>query len=623
MSIEILDQQTIDKIAAGEVVERPASVAKELVENAIDAGATAITVEIKDGGITMMRITDNGCGIKRDEVSRAFLRHSTSKLRDVSELDGIRSLGFRGEALSSIAAVSRVEMITKCADDVTGTSYIIEGGKEIEIHEIGAPDGTTFFIRHIFYNTPARKKFLKSPLTEGNYVTDVIEKLAISHPDISFRLLNNGRESFSTPGNGSLRDAIFKIYGSEITKELIEVDEITEHYRLSGFVGRPLINRGNRSYELFFVDGRYVKSDVLTSALEEGYTGYLMQHRYPFACLNFDFELHEVDVNVHPTKQEVRFSNRAEVYAALVSAISDSLKGKEDINTVKIVDDEPSVAPLETMSLGAEPYEKKRLSDASEKMAERINESLTEDAEFETGVLKETTEAGRAVDISLDNSDATKTAAKQVAPVSYKYEQQVFLSPESVKSHRIIGQVFDTYWLVEFDDCLYLIDQHAAHEKVLFERTMSRIKDMKLNGQLIDPPVLISLSSNDRNRLFENKEIFNRLGYDFSDFGDGDVALSAIPEDVFGIDPKGLFTDMVADLSKLSENRDPEVLLERIASMSCKAAVKGHDHLSRLEAEQLITDLLSLNDPYHCPHGRPTIIRMTHYELDKKFKRIV
>ncbi|MCR5098917.1 MAG: DNA mismatch repair endonuclease MutL [Lachnospiraceae bacterium] len=610
MRIEILDQQTIDKIAAGEVVERPASVAKELVENSIDSGATAITVEVRDGGITLLRVTDNGSGIPHDEVQRAFLRHSTSKLRDVTELNGIRSLGFRGEALSSIAAVARVEMITKTRDEVTGTSYIIEGGVEKEIHEVGAPDGTTFFVRQIFYNTPARKKFLKSPLTEGNYVTDVMEKLAISHPDIAFRLLNNGREVFSTPGNGVLRDTIYQIYGREITSELIEVDEATPHFHLRGFVGRPLINRGNRSYEIFFVDGRYVKSDVLTSALEEGYTGYLMQHRYPFACLSFDFELNEVDVNVHPTKQEVRFSNRAEVYSSLVSAISDSLRVKEDINTVTIGEKKPEPVITMPASSGAEPFEKKRLSDVNERMAERINEGLTSDEEAFSNPEPSTEPEKPAVP---DASEEKK----------YTFEQQIFLTPESIKSHRIIGQVFDTYWLVEFDDCLYMIDQHAAHEKVLYERTMERIRDMKVSGQQINPPVLISLSDTDKSLLFENRENFHRLGFEFDDFGDGDISLTAIPTDLFGIEPKGLFLDMVGDLSDIAEKKDPDAILERIASMSCKAAVKGHDHLSMSEIETLIDDLLSLDDPYHCPHGRPTIVRMTHYELDKKFKRIV
>ena len=623
------------------MVERPASVAKELVENSIDAGATAITVEIKDGGITLLRITDNGKGIPKDEVQKAFLRHSTSKLRDVKELDGIRSLGFRGEALSSIAAVSRVEMITKTPDSVVGTSYIIEGGKEIEIHEIGAPDGTTFFVRQIFYNTPARKKFLKSPLTEGNYVTDLVEKLALSHPGISFRLLNNGREVFSTPGKGSLKDTIYQIYGREISSELILIDERTEHFSLKGYIGRPLINRGNRTYELFFVDGRYVKSDILTSALEEGYAGKLMDHRYPFACLSFDFELHEVDVNVHPTKQEVRFSNRAEVYNGVVEIVSEALKEKEDISTVKLSEEEKeALKPMPAVE-GAEPFEKKRLSDVSEKMKAAIEAGLSEDEpvygrqydRITYGGVSDEPKYGQSEDApderSVDLGEFTHSTnddrgGGEIEPEKkYTYEQQVFLTPENVKKHRIIGQVFDTFWLVEFDDCLYMIDQHAAHEKVLYERTMERIADMKVSGQRIDPPILISLSETEKTLVFENRDEFNRLGYDFDDFGDHDIALTQIPEDLFGIEPKRLFTDMVADLSSVSNSRDHRVILERIASMSCKAAVKGHDHLSMAEIETLISDLLSLEDPYHCPHGRPTIIRMTHYELDKKFKRIV
>ena len=603
--IQLLDQQTVDKIAAGEVVERPASVVKELVENAIDAKASAITVEIKDGGITMIRVTDNGRGIPHEQIPIAFLRHSTSKIRNVADLDGIRSLGFRGEALSSIAAVSRTELITKTKEELTGSNYRIEGGKEIELREIGAPEGTTFFVRQLFYNVPARKKFLKSPMTEGNYVIELVEKLSISHPHIAFRLLVNGAEKLITSGNGNLKDVIYQIYGRDITSELLEIRQETPHFFVHGFIGTPEVNRGNRSYESMFVDGRYVKSNTLLRALEYAYESFMMQHRYPFAVLNLDFEGHEVDVNVHPTKQEVRFFNNDEIQRDLSEIIRDRLLHREDIQTVTapqpqgVEEEKPPVMEEKfvTPLVVAEPFEEKHL----DSMKESIRLRMEEDLEEVTPIAPE----------------------PQIVKPAPKYEQQRFFSEESIKTHRIIGQVFDTYWMVEFDNCLYIIDQHAAHEKVLFERTMKRLKDMEMTSQQISPPMVVSLSESDRALLFENADAFQKVGYEFSSFGGSEVMISAIPDNLFGIDAKDLFLNTLAGISEIGRQKDPDLILEKVASMSCKAAVKGHDHLSMPEIETLIRDLLSLDNPYHCPHGRPTIIRMTQYELDKKFKRIV
>ena len=600
--IELLNQATIDKIAAGEVVERPSSVVKELVENAIDAGSSAITVEMKDGGISFLRITDNGQGIAHDEIKKAFLRHSTSKIRNVEDLDGIRSLGFRGEALSSISAVSRVELLTKTKDELTGSCYRIEGGEEKEFQEIGTPDGTTFFIRQLFYNTPARKKFLKSPMTEGNYISEVVEKLAISHPDIAFRLIANGAEKFATAGNGNLKDVIFQIYGREITKELIEIDEETSLFHIHGYIGTPLINRGNRGYESFFVNGRYIKSQTLMRATEAGYEGFLMQHQYPFVVLNLDFSSHEVDVNVHPTKQEVRFQNNDKIAEDLKSLISYKLKYREDISTVPLTEEKEEVAPQPSYK-GAEPFEEKRLTDFKAQIEENISQAVEpEPVYYEKPSYTE---------------NIVVNAPKKT------YVQQTFLSEESLKEHRIIGQVFDTFWMVEFDDCLYIIDQHAAHEKVLFERTMERLKTQTMTSQQLLMPIIVSLSDTDLSMLFEHQDSFERLGYEFSSFGGNEVSLTAIPDNLFGIDAKELFLNIIASLSDLGRSSTSDLVLEKVASMSCKAAVKGHDHLSRPEIETLINDLLSLENPYHCPHGRPTIIRMTHYEIDKKFKRIL
>ena len=609
--IELLTKDTIDKIAAGEVVERPASVVKELVENAIDANSTAITVEIKDGGISYIRISDNGDGILRDDVRNAFLRHSTSKIKTASDLENIHSLGFRGEALSSISAVSKVELLTKTKEDITGVSYRIEGGEEKDFTEMATPDGTTFIIRQLFYNTPARKKFLKSPMTEGNYICEVVEKLAISNPGISFRFLMNSQEKFATSGNGNLLDVIYQLYGRDITKELLEVNEETPHFKVYGFVGKPLVHRGNRNYETFFVNKRYVKSQVLMRALEAGYEGYLMQHQYPFAVLNFDFSAKDVDVNVHPTKQEVRFQENDQISEELLHLISNRLKYREDISDVSL---EEEKKPEEKQSmipkvLGAEPFEKNRLSDFKSKIEASIQEEIYD-------AYKDIAVEPKEKEVRSDSDEAPKKPEKPV------FVQQSFLTEESLKQHRIIGQVFDTFWLVEFDDALYVIDQHAAHEKVLFEKTMAKLKDKAMTSQQISPPMIVSLSDMDYALLFENEEAFQKVGYEFEAFGGNEVALTGIPANIFGIDEKELFLNTIASLSEVKRGVN-DLILEKIASMSCKAAVKGHDHLSMEEAEALISDLLSLENPYHCPHGRPTIVRMTHYELDKKFKRIV
>ena len=620
--IELLTKETIDKIAAGEVVERPASVVKELVENAIDANATAITVEIKDGGISYIRISDNGDGIVRDDVRNAFLRHSTSKIKDASDLENIRSLGFRGEALSSISAVAKVELLTKTKEDITGVSYRIEGGEEKEFTEMATPDGTTFIIRQLFYNTPARKKFLKSPMTEGNYICEVVEKLAISNPAISFRFLMNSQEKFATSGNGNLLDVIYQLYGRDITKELLEVNEETSHFKVYGFIGKPLVHRGNRNYETFFVNKRYVKSQVLMRALEAGYEGYLMQHQYPFAVLNFDFSTKDVDVNVHPTKQEVRFQENEQISEELLHLISNRLKYREDISDVKLEEEKPEEkTDVIPKVLGAEPFEKNRLSDFKSKIDASIQEEIYDAYKAIAIEAEPKPKPEKAATIDTNAEPETEPMKEQL-PKKPTFVQQSFLTEESIKHHRIIGQVFDTFWLVEFDDALYVIDQHAAHEKVLFEKTMAKLKDKAMTSQQISPPMIVSLSDVDYALLFENEEAFSKVGYEFEAFGGNEVALTGIPANIFGIDEKELFLNTIASLSEVKRGVN-DLILEKIASMSCKAAVKGHDHLSMEEAETLISDLLSLENPYHCPHGRPTIVRMTHYELDKKFKRIV
>lgn len=609
--IALLNQETIDKIAAGEVVERPSSVVKELVENAIDAGATAITVEIKDGGITLLRITDNGYGIPKEEIPLAFLRHTTNKIRSASELLSLHTLGFRGEALSSIAAVSKVELITKTKDALIGSRYVIEGAKELSLEEMGAPDGTTFFVRQLFYNTPARRKFLKSPMTEGNYIQELLERLALSNPSISFRFISNGKDRFATAGNGNLKDTIYELYGREIASSLIGVSAEEESFSLHGFIGTPALNRGNRNFESFFVNGRYIKSGILSKSLEEGYAGFLMQHQYPFAVLMFDFADNGVDVNVHPSKLEVRFENSNVVYNTLLRTVHDALAHREDIDVVPVAEEEDEVIAEATPILRAEPFEASRLQSMKDSIVEQIHKDTPYEAQY-----KEFYENKRKESVAEEIVYHAPTA-------NVGNEQTSFFSEEARADHRIIGQVFGTYWLVEYDGKLYIIDQHAAHEKVLYEKTMARLHEKTMTSQMVNPPIIVTLSTQEEEAFEKYQESFETLGYQVEHFGGKEYALTAVPDNILNLDKRQLFLDAISACVELKEDKTSELILERIASMSCKAAVKGNHVLSKPEIESLIDELLSLDNPFRCPHGRPTIIAMTQYELDKKFKRIV
>ncbi|MCR4830020.1 MAG: DNA mismatch repair endonuclease MutL [Pseudobutyrivibrio sp.] len=631
--INLLSQETIDKIAAGEVVERPASVAKELIENSIDAGATAISVEIKGGGIEYLRITDNGSGIEKDQIQIAFLRHSTSKIHSAEDLAGVRSLGFRGEALSSISAVSKVELITKTKDSLLGASYIIEGAKEISLTDVGAPNGTTFIIRQLFYNTPARKKFLKSESTEGSYVFDVVEHLALSHPEISFKFLLNGKEKLMTSGNGSLSDTIYQIYGRQIASNVLDIDYADEHVKITGFIGQSVIARGNRAFEHFFVNNRYIKSNSLSRACEEGYYGFLMGHQYPFFVLNINFDDNAVDVNVHPTKQEVRFEDEAFILQTLTKIINNRLRRREDVLEANIDEPKPSsvistplasITPLETVS------EVESIDDSTKQ--EVVLDSVKPSEPLETSKpvkMPEPFEKDRLAKIKAQVTEQIRRDTPYEKKFSEnnrggeKYEQISFLKKEAIKDHKIIGQVFDTYWIVEFDKNMYVIDQHAAHEKVLFEKTMARLKNNEMTTQLVSPPVIISLSPQDV-LLFENyHEAFEKIGFQVESFGGNELALTGVPGNMLNIDPRTFFMEILADCDKFKASESFDMIVERVASMSCKAAVKGNNKLSLQEIKTLIDDLLELDNPYHCPHGRPTMISFSEYELAKKFKRIV
>lgn len=611
-NIAILNQETIDKIAAGEVVERPCSVVKELVENAIDAGSTAITVEIKEGGISFIRITDNGCGIERDQVAVAFYRHSTSKIRSAEDLLTVKSLGFRGEALSSISAVARVELITKTYDELTGTRYVIEGSKELSNEEIGAPDGTTFIVKDLFYNVPARRKFLKTAQTEGSYISDMVEKLALSHPDISFKFINNNQTKLHTSGNGNRKDIIYHIFGREISSSLLEVKHECEYFKVEGFIGKPVITRGNRNYENYFINGRYVKSNILSRAIEEAYKSFLMQHQYPFTVLYFTF-FSELDVNVHPTKMELRFDNNNEIYVELCDTIYAILSHKEMIPEVP-VDSTPTPKKIvhEYKEPIPEPFEKRRINEV------RAAESRSVYGQSVTSAVTEP--AAKAPETSAAYEPAQVVTGTQQTLGDY---DKVFLTESSKKQFSIIGQLFKTYWLIEFEDKLYIIDQHAAHEKVLYEKTMARLANKDFTSQRISPPIVMTLDAKESEMLEKYRPQIEQFGYEVEHFGGKEYMISAIPDNLFNIDMKDLFIEMLDDFSNATGRQTPDIITEKVASMSCKAAVKGNDKLTLCEINELIDELLSLDNPYNCPHGRPTIISMSKYEIEKKFKRIV
>jgi len=643
-NIQVLDQITIDKIAAGEVIERPASIVKELVENAIDAGATAVTVEIKEGGISFIRITDNGCGIPREEIALAFLRHSTSKIRTVEDLTTIASLGFRGEALSSIAAIAQVELITKTKDALLGSRYVIEGGVEKKLEDAGAKDGSTFLIHNIFYNTPARRKFFKTAMTEASHVHELMIRLALSHPEVSFEFITNNQPKLHTSGNGKLKDVIYQLFGREIAMNLLEIDEAFAGIKITGYIGKPLISRGNRNYENYYINGRYVKSNVIAKAIEDAYKDFTMQHKYPFTVLHFVMDGNDLDVNVHPTKMELRFSKQQEVYNFVYQAVKNALCERELIPRVEVPEakisevKQPAVKPqvavqspvktqntpqpvIHQVPVRPAKAEEKNLDYFMKKMQERVTSYHNQMSQAE---VKDVHEIHR----EKEQVDRIREAVNYNKPKSETEQLDLFkeklLSKESVIEHKIIGQVFDTYWLVEFNEQLYIIDQHAAHERVLYEKTLYSMKERDYTSQYLSPPIILNLSMQEEEVLKEHMDTFASIGFEIEAFGADSYAVRAIPDNLFGIAKRELLIEMLDSLvDGIHSSVAPDMIAEKIASMSCKAAVKGNSKLSATEVEVLIGELLKLDNPYHCPHGRPTIIAMTKRELEKKFKRIV
>ena len=711
--IAVLDQNTIDKIAAGEVVERPSSVVKELVENAIDAGATAVTVEITDGGKKLIRITDNGSGMEAEQIPLAFLRHATSKIEKVEDLEHIASLGFRGEALSSIAAVSQVELITKTPSSVSGSRYVIEGGQERSLEELGAPEGTTFLVRNLFYNTPARSKFLKSDMTEANYIHTLMEQLALSHPEISFKYIQNKQVKLHTSGNYSVKDVIYSVYGREIARALLEVSKENSFMKIEGFVGKPEIARGNRSFENYYINGRYVKNNIITKAIENAYRGFLMQHKFPFVSLRMEMEGNDLDVNVHPAKREVRFAREQEVYDAVYDTVRAALTRREMIPKVSVDSSSVKEEKEEKVSRAAvpEPFEQKRReelygvrkpatsvvreaaapyrpafskdeeemfsgtlrenqkldeekklvemqqaeTEPSQNSSEKINivpektdiqveqktvqESVqdymqkSEEAEPETpGTISEEnrqseTEAVQPEITEMPEEKAeqpeTQISEKQVPPQQLELFEEKLLALESRSRIELIGQIFDTYWLVQFEDNFYIIDQHAAHEKVYYERMVKQFREHSIDSQYLNPPLIVTLSMQEEEILRSNMNYFEQFGFEIENFGGREYRISAVPSNLYGLTEEELFLEMLDNLASNNSKDTLDIFAARLATMACKAAVKGNHAMSRQEAEKLIDELLTLENPYHCPHGRPTIIAMTKTELEKKFKRIV
>lgn len=701
--IAVLDQNTIDKIAAGEVVERPSSVVKELVENAIDAGATAITVEITDGGKKLIRITDNGSGMDAEQVPLAFLRHATSKIEKVEDLTHIASLGFRGEALSSIAAVSQVELITKTPSGISGTRYVIEGGKEQSLEEMGAPEGTTFLIRNLFYNTPARSKFLKSDMTEAGYINTLMEQLALSHPEISFKYIQNRQVKLSSSGNYSVKDVIYSVYGREIAKALLNVSYENDFMKIEGFVGKPEISRGNRTFENYYINGRYVKNKIITKAIEDGYKGLVMQHKFPFVSLRIEMDGNDLDVNVHPAKREVRFARETEVYTAIYETVRKVLTHKELIPQVSVGKDEPTsrteqikpgnipepfevkrrqemyghpnrtaniashAAPTasevrSTAPVPSIPYNKPTNGTASYGSAETAHNSSAssadkykrvdslrenpvygsqpftkEEEEMFSGTLKDgrnENSAAETADYEVISEKPAESALpeadnepiksqEQEPPKQLELFEERLLAPESRSRHRLIGQLFDTYWLVQFEDNFYIIDQHAAHEKVYYERFVKQFQSQNIQSQYVSPPLIVSLSLEEENLLKANKKYFRDFGFEIEPFGGREYSISAVPSSLLGMTEEELFLEMLDHLTADGSKDAFEIFASRLATMACKAAVKGNHSMSPQEADKLIDELLTLENPYNCPHGRPTIIAMSKTEIEKKFKRIV
>ena len=642
--IQLLDQKTIDNIAAGEVIERPASVVKELVENAVDAKENAVTVEIKDGGMTLIRVTDNGIGIPKDQVKTAFLRHATSKIRSVEDLLSVSSLGFRGEALSSISAVAQVELVTKTAESFSGVSYKIYGGEEEAFDDIGAPDGTTFLVKNLFYNTPARRKFLKSATTEAGYVEQMMVHIALSHPEISFKFIHNNKNKIYTSGNGKVKDIIYHIYGRDVAGALIPLEAQNEDVKVTGFVAKPYVSRGNRNYESYFINGRYIKSSIIYKAIEEGYRTFTMKHRYPFVCLDFKIDQELLDVNVHPTKMEIRFRNGREIYELVVDAVRAALLQKDLVQDVLRETPKKKELPKTKEVKKPEPFEVNRRKEEVQKVDQQGQGVQQQVEKQRQAVQQQIEKPSHPVKKTLTASESSKNTTKPTyAGLNYNTQKkecpqyktdelssnQMTLREDPVFSvqarpdRKILGQLFKTYWLIEYEDQLFIMDQHAAHEKVNYERLMKNFKEKEIYSQRLEPPMVVTVSMTEAEALTRYKDAFAGLGFTIESFGGNEYCIREVPANLYGIGERDLFMELLDAVSQENGTLDTEVIASKIATMACKMSIKGNQRVSLMEVEHLLDELMKLENPYQCPHGRPTIIKMSKYEIDKKFKRIV
>lgn len=631
--IQLLDQKTIDNIAAGEVIERPASVVKELVENAVDAKANAVTVEIKDGGMTLIRVTDNGIGIPKDQVKTAFLRHATSKIRSVEDLLSVSSLGFRGEALSSISAVAQVELVTKTAESFSGVSYKIYGGEEEAFEDIGAPDGTTFLVKNLFYNTPARRKFLKSATTEAGYVEQMMVHIALSHPEISFKFIHNNKNKIYTSGNGKVKDIIYHIYGRDVAGALIPLEAQNEDVKVTGFVAKPYVSRGNRNYESYFINGRYIKSSIIYKAIEEGYRTFTMKHRYPFVCLDFKIAQELLDVNVHPTKMEIRFRNGREIYELVVDAVRAALLQKDLVQDVLRETPKKKELPKAKEVKKPEPFEVNRRKEEVQKVDQQ-GQAVQQQIEKPSHPVKKTPTASEAskntkkptyagLNYNTQKKEFPQYKTDELSSNQMTLREDPVFSVQARPDRKILGQLFKTYWLIEYEDQLFIMDQHAAHEKVNYEKLMKNFKEKEIYSQRLEPPMVVTVSMTEAEALTRYKDAFAGLGFTIESFGGNEYCIREVPANLYGIGERDLFMELLDAVSQENGTLDTEVIASKIATMACKMSIKGNQRVSLMEVEHLLDELMKLENPYQCPHGRPTIIKMSKYEIDKKFKRIV
>ncbi len=631
--IQLLDQKTIDNIAAGEVIERPASVVKELVENAVDAKANAVTVEIKDGGMTLIRVTDNGIGIPKDQVKTAFLRHATSKIRSVEDLLSVSSLGFRGEALSSISAVAQVELVTKTAESFSGVSYKIYGGEEEAFDDIGAPDGTTFLVKNLFYNTPARRKFLKSATTEAGYVEQMMVHIALSHPEISFKFIHNNKNKIYTSGNGKVKDIIYHIYGRDVAGALIPLEAQNEDVKVTGFVAKPYVSRGNRNYESYFINGRYIKSSIIYKAIEEGYRTFTMKHRYPFVCLDFKIAQELLDVNVHPTKMEIRFRNGREIYELVVDAVRAALLQRDLVQDVLRETPKKKELPKTKEVKKPEPFEVNRRKEEVQKVDQQ-GQAVQQQIEKPSHPVKKTPTASEAskntkkptyagLNYNTQKKEFPQYKTDELSSNQMTLREDPVFSVQARPDRKILGQLFKTYWLIEYEDQLFIMDQHAAHEKVNYEKLMKNFKEKEIYSQRLEPPMVVTVSMTEAEALTRYKDAFAGLGFTIESFGGNEYCIREVPANLYGIGERDLFMELLDAVSQENGTLDTEVIASKIATMACKMSIKGNQRVSLMEVEHLLDELMKLENPYQCPHGRPTIIKMSKYEIDKKFKRIV